>query len=74
MFKRVLNAVAITFALFSLLSCSEKRGIEHRIEGSFYKDTILDSYNRETIQYFMNLKNDEWDIKCKKTGIILDVW
>lgn len=33
MFKRVLNAVTIAFALSSLLSCSEKRGLEHRIEG-----------------------------------------
>lgn len=156
MYKRIINTVAVAFALFLLISCSEKRGMEHRVEGlwevqlytqrdyeywydscgfmtqimyfdidqfkcslpdivetladranenhkgswsidkidsqwkltvnprkhplqgvfniSFYKDTAFDSYNRETIQYFMNLKNDEWDIVCKKSGIILGVW
>ena len=157
MFKRVLNAVTIAFALSSLLSCSEKRGLEHRIEGlwevqlysqrdyeywydscgfmnqimffdidqykcslpdidetladranenhkgswsigkinsqwtltinprkhplqgvfniSFYKDTVFDSYyNRESIQYFMNLRNKEWNIVCKKSGIIINTW
>lgn len=41
---------------------------------SFYKDTIFDSNNREEIQYFMNLKNEEWDILCKKSGIITNTW
>ena len=33
MFKRIINTVAVAFALFPLLSCSEKRGMEHRVEG-----------------------------------------
>lgn len=51
---------------------------KHPLQGvfniSFYKDTVLDTDNRETIQYFMKLKNEEWDIVCKKSGIILNVW
>ena len=51
----------------------------HPLQGvfniSFYKDTVFDSYyNREIIRYFMNLKNEKWDIICKKSGIILNAW
>lgn len=51
---------------------------KHPLQGvfniSFYKDTVIDSYNRETVRYFMNLKNEDWDIDCKKTGLILHTW
>jgi len=51
---------------------------KHPLQGvfniSFYKDTVLTADNQETIRYFMNLKNEKWDIVCKKSGIILNVW
>ena len=52
---------------------------KHPLQGvfniSFYKDTVFDSYyNRESIQYFMNLRNKEWNIVCKKSGIIINTW
>ena len=51
---------------------------KHPLQGvfnvAFYKDTVLDSHSREEIHYLMNLKNEKWDIVCKKSGIILNVW
>lgn len=51
---------------------------KHPLQGvfhiTFYKDTIFDSNNCKTIQYFMNLKNEEWNIVCKKSGIIINAW
>lgn len=51
---------------------------KHPLQGvfniSFYKDTVIDSYNRETVRYFMNLKNEDWDIECEKSGIIINTW
>lgn len=51
---------------------------KHPLQGvfniSFYKDTIFDSEKNEEIRYFMNLKNEEWDIVCKKSGIITNTW
>ena len=51
---------------------------KHPLQGvfniSFYKDTVFDSHNRKEIRYFMNLKNEEWNIECKKSGIIINTW
>lgn len=51
---------------------------KHPLQGdfsiSFYKDTIHDSHNHEKINYYMKMENEEWNIVCKKSGIILSEW
>ena len=41
---------------------------------SFYKDIITNSNGDSEIGYFMRLQNEKWDIKCKKTGILINTW
>ena len=51
---------------------------KHPIQGlfyiSFYKDTVCNSFNHEEIHYFLNIKNEEWDIVCKKSGMLTNTW
>ncbi len=50
----------------------------HILEGvynlSFFKDTVHEYYGNTEVRYFMRLKNEEWDILCRKGGIILNPW
>lgn len=42
---------------------------------SFYKDSVIGNwYGEREIAYFMRLENKEWNLVCKKVGIIINTW